>query len=162
CALAVALVLGGALAVRERRSRRPLIPRELTADPRFIAATAGGGLLNFAFYGELFFLSLFLQQERGLDPLQTGLAFLPQPVAFPAVAGGVMGAAPQALAGIASAAFTAGRQVGGVLGVAVLGGIATAGGHAQVGGMRRALVIAALALAAAAALSPRLAEVRSD
>ena len=73
-------------------------------------------------------------------------------LAIPAVTAGVMGAAPPALAGIASAALNAGRQVGGVLGVAVLGGLATAGGHPEAAGMHRAFALAALALAGAAAL----------
>ena len=190
-ALGLAAALAAGLVVRERSSDRPLVPRALTRDPRFTGATAGGALLNFAFYGELFFLSLFLQQDRGLDALETGLAFLPQPLFFiavaplaarllargprlplavgagiavagslillgvdsgspygvlmaalalngigggfaiPAVTAAVMGSAPTALAGIASASLNAGRQVGGVLGVAVLGGIATAGGHVE-------------------------------
>ena len=71
-ALGLAAVLAAALVVRERSSDRPLVPRALTRDPRFTGATAGGALLNFAFYGELFFLSLFLQQDRGLDALETG------------------------------------------------------------------------------------------
>src|SRR5436305_1961534 len=169
-ALSAAAVLAAALVARERTTARPLVPRELVADRRFTASTAGGALLNFAFYGELFFLSLFLQQERGLTALQTGLAFLPQPLLFmlisplagrlvaargpraplmagaalasaaavalvavdahsgyavmlvgltlnglgaglaiPAVTAGVMGSAPTALAGIASAALNAGR-----------------------------------------------------
>src|SRR5205085_3322968 len=160
------------------------------------------------------FLSLFLQQERGLTALQTGLAFLPQPLLFmlisplvgrlvatrgpraplaagaalasaaaaillavdahssypvmlagltlnglgaglaiPAVTAGVMGTAPAALAGIASAALNAGRQVGGVLGVAVLGGLATGGGRPDVTGMHEAFVLAGGALAGAAALA---------
>jgi MFS transporter, DHA2 family, methylenomycin A resistance protein len=212
-ALAIAAVLAAALVVRERSSDRPLVPRQLVADRRFTGATAGGALLNFAFYGELFFLSLFLQQERGLDALQTGLAFLPQPLFFmavapiagrmiargprrplavgaaiavagsafllavdgsspygvmlaglalngiggglaiPAVTSAVMAAAPPALAGIASAAFNAGRQVGGVLGVAVLGGLATAGAHVQAGAMHEAVVVAAAGLALASALA---------
>ncbi len=213
-ALAIAGVLALALGARERSSTQPLVPRELVADRRFTASTAGGALLNFAFYGELFFLSLFLQQERGLDALQTGLVFLPQPLLFmavsplagrlvaargprpalaagaafsaiaaalllsvdgdsgyallfaglalnglggglaiPAVTAGVMGTAPPALAGIASAALNAGRQMGGVLGVAVLGGLATAGGQAHASGMHTALVIAGLGLVAASALA---------
>jgi DHA2 family methylenomycin A resistance protein-like MFS transporter len=213
-ALAAAVVLAVGLVLRERSSARPLVPRELVADRRFTGATAGGALLNFAFYGELFFLSLFLQQERGLDALQTGLAFLPQPLFFmavsplagrlvaargprlplaagagiavagslillgvdgdspygvlmaglaingiggglaiPAVTAAVMGSVPNALAGIASATLNAGRQVGGVLGVAVLGGIATAGGHVNTAGMHEAVVLASLGLAAATVLS---------
>jgi len=212
-ALAVAAVLAIALVRRERSSARPLVPRVLVADRRFTGATAGGALLNFAFYGELFFLSLFLQQERGLDALQTGLAFLPQPLFFmavapiagrmiargprlplavgaaiavagslsllavdgsssypvlvvglalngiggglaiPAVTSAVMGSAPAALAGIASATLNAGRQVGGVLGVAVLGGLAAGGGRVEAGAMHEAVVIAALGLAVASALA---------
>jgi MFS transporter, DHA2 family, methylenomycin A resistance protein len=211
--LSAAVVLGVALVLRERTSDRPLVPRALVSDRRFAGATAGGALLNFAFYGELFFLSLFLQQERGLDALETGLAFLPQPLFFmavapiagrmiargprlplavgaavavvgslsllavdgsssypvlmvglalngiggglaiPAVTSAVMGSAPTALAGIASATLNAGRQVGGVLGVAVLGGLAAAGGRVEVGAMHEAVVLAALGLALASALS---------
>jgi DHA2 family methylenomycin A resistance protein-like MFS transporter len=212
-ALLAAAALAAGLVVRERSTDRPLVPRELVADRRFTGATAGGALLNFAFYGELFFLSLFLQQERGLDALQTGLAFLPQPLFFmavapiagrmiargprlplalgaaiavagslallavdgssaypvmvvglalngiggglaiPAVTSAVMGAAPQALAGIASATLNAGRQVGGVLGVAVLGGMATAGARVEPGAMHAAVVVAAAGLAVATALA---------
>jgi DHA2 family methylenomycin A resistance protein-like MFS transporter len=212
-ALSIAAVLAVALVRRERSSARPLVPRVLVADRRFTGATAGGALLNFAFYGELFFLSLFLQQERGLDALETGLAFVPQPLFFiavapiagrmiargprlplalgagiavvgslsllavdasssypvllvglalngiggglaiPAVTSAVMGSAPTALAGIASATLNAGRQVGGVLGVAVLGGMATASGHVQAAAMHDAVLLAALALLAASVLS---------
>jgi MFS transporter, DHA2 family, methylenomycin A resistance protein len=213
----IALLVAAALAVglvrRERTTDRPLVPRALVADRRFTGATAGGALLNFAFYGELFFLSLFLQQDRGLDALETGLAFLPQPLFFiavaplatrmlargtrvplavgagiavvgslillgvdtgspygvlmaalalngigggfaiPAVTATVMSAAPTNLAGVASASLNAGRQVGGVLGVAVLGGMATAAGHVDIGAMHNAAALAALGLAAASALS---------
>jgi DHA2 family methylenomycin A resistance protein-like MFS transporter len=213
-AVGAAVVLAAGLLVRERSTRNPLVPRELVADRRFTASTAGGALLNFAFYGELFFLSLFLQQERGLDALHTGLAFLPQPLLFmsvapfagrlvasrgprlplalgaalgaagafvllgvdidssygvlmvglalggmggglavPAVTAGVMGSAPTALAGIASATLNAGRQVGGVLGVALLGGLASASGHVEASAMHTALLIAGLALVAASALA---------
>ena len=213
-ALAAAAILAAGFVRRERAATTPLVPRVLLADRRFTASTAGGALLNFAFYGELFFLSLFLQQERGLTALQTGLAFLPQPLLFmavsplagrlvaargprvplaagaalaslasipllgvgahsgypvmlagltlnglgaglaiPAVTAGVMGAAPTALAGIASAALNAGRQVGGVMGVAVLGGLATAGGRPDVTGMHAAFAVAGVALAGAASLA---------
>ncbi|HEX2105237.1 MAG TPA: MFS transporter [Solirubrobacteraceae bacterium] len=220
-ALGTAAVLAAALARRERTAEWRLVPHELVSDRRFTALTAGGALLNFAFYGELFVLSLFLQQERGLDALETGLAFLPQPLLFmaaapvagrllaargarvplaaggaiavagslvllgvdrdssyvvlmaglalngfggglaiPAVTAGVMGSAPAALAGIASATLNAGRQIGGVLGVAVLGGIAAGGGGVEVAGMHQAVVIAALGLAVASALSLRVREPR--
>jgi DHA2 family methylenomycin A resistance protein-like MFS transporter len=213
-ALGVAVILAVGLVVRERSGAHRLVPRELVADRRFTASTAGGALLNFAFYGELFFLSLFLQQERGLDALHTGLAFLPQPLLFmavspmagrlvasrgprlplaagaalgaagafvllgvdgdspygvlmaglalsglggglavPAVTAGVMGSAPASLAGIASAALNAGRQIGGVLGVAVLGGLATGAAGVDASAMHGALVIAGVALLVASAIA---------
>jgi DHA2 family methylenomycin A resistance protein-like MFS transporter len=213
-ALGAAAVFAVALIMRERTADHRLIPRELVADRRFTASTAGGALLNFAFYGELFFLSLFLQQERGLDALHTGLAFLPQPLLFmlvspvagrlvatrgprlplavgsalgaagafvllgvdghspysalmaglllsgvggglaiPAVTAGVMGSAPISLAGIASATLNAGRQTGGVLGVAVLGGLATGAGGVEASGMRSALVVAGAALLVASVIA---------
>jgi DHA2 family methylenomycin A resistance protein-like MFS transporter len=74
-------------------------------------------------------------------------------LAIPAVTAAVMGSAPAALAGVASATLNAGRQVGGVLGVAVLGGIAAGGGSVQVAGMHDAVLVAALALAGASVLS---------
>ena len=76
-------------------------------------------------------------------------------LAIPAVTSAVMGSAPTALAGIASATLNAGRQVGGVLGVAVLGGLAAGGGRVEAGAMHEAVVIAALGLAVASALCLR-------
>ncbi|WP_371402922.1 MFS transporter [Kribbella sp. NBC_00662] len=61
----------------ERSVGAPLLPLELYADRGFAAAAAQGTLLNFAFYGVLFTMSLLLQQGRGLSPLVTGLLFLP-------------------------------------------------------------------------------------
>jgi MFS transporter, DHA2 family, methylenomycin A resistance protein len=85
---AFALAIGalGLLAVRERSTARPMLPPSLVGRRAFSAPTLTGLLLNFAMYGQLFFLSLFLQDERGLSALQTGLAFLPQPLLFMLVA----------------------------------------------------------------------------
>ena len=73
CALATALFL-----VTERRTTNPMLPLNLFSSPTFSAATAVGLLLNFGFYGQLFFISLFFQQVRGYSPLVTGLALLPE------------------------------------------------------------------------------------
>ncbi len=67
----------GILIVRERNSAMPLLPRALFATPQFAAANAIGFLINFGVYGQIFFVSLFLQQARGADALQTGLQMLP-------------------------------------------------------------------------------------
>ncbi|MGW7683211.1 MFS transporter [Kribbella sp. NPDC054772] len=61
----------------ERSVRGPLLPPRLYADRGFAAAALQGSLLNFAFYGVLFSMSLLLQQGRGLSALVTGLLFLP-------------------------------------------------------------------------------------
>ena len=76
---AAALTVAGLVAfiVVERSVGAPLLPLKLYADRGFAAAAAQGTLLNFAFYGVLFTMSLLLQQGRGLSPLVTGLLFLP-------------------------------------------------------------------------------------
>jgi len=61
----------------ERSIRAPLLPPGLYADRGFATTAIQGALLNFAFYGVLFTMSLMLQQGRGLSALVTGLLFLP-------------------------------------------------------------------------------------
>lgn len=62
----------------ERRSASPMLPLGLFRSPTFSAANSVGLLLNFGFYGELFVMTLFFQNIRGLSALITGLALLPQ------------------------------------------------------------------------------------
>ena len=218
-AFALAAVTGLWLVGHERRAASPLLPASLLADRRFSASTVAGGLANFAFYGNLFVLSLFVQQHRGMSALEAGLAFLPQPLAFmaaapftsrligavgprlpvalggavatlgslvllgmdetspylvmgaglaltglggafiiPAVTATVMGAAPRRLAGVASAGLNAGRQVGGAIGVALLGTIAA--GSAPVTGLHLAVIVAALSLVVVALLARALPRAR--
>ncbi len=61
----------------EARRREPMLPLELFRSPTFSAATAIGLLINIAFYGLIFVLSLFFQRVQHLSPLQAGLAFAP-------------------------------------------------------------------------------------
>jgi len=210
--LLVAVVAGVAFIAVERRGRAPMLPLELFSSRAFSASTAAGALVSFAVYGQLFLLSLYFQDVRGLTALQTGLAFLPQPVVFalagipsgrlvarigprwplaiggamaaagavlllgttagtpywhllvglvlfgggagaaiPALTAAVVSAAPPAQVGVAAAALNASRQTGGVLGVAVLGGMAHAGPQ-FVSGLHAGLAIGAGALAATAVL----------
>lgn len=82
-ATAALVVIALALLVRrERRGAEPLLPRALFATPRFAAANAIGFLVNFGAFGQLFLLSLFLQQARGADALHTGLQLLPVMAVF--------------------------------------------------------------------------------
>ncbi len=73
--LGLALLAGFVLV--EARSARPMLPLRLFRSRTFSSASAIGLALNAAIYGLLFALSLFFQQEQGLSPLQTGLAFAP-------------------------------------------------------------------------------------
>jgi len=73
----VALVAGGLFVLLERRSARVMLPLWLFRS-RVFSITAGVGLLiNVAFYGLYFNVSLYLQRAEHLSPLVTGLSFLP-------------------------------------------------------------------------------------
>jgi DHA2 family methylenomycin A resistance protein-like MFS transporter len=77
----VAAVLGAvAFVATERRAVEPMLPPALAANPAFAGAAAVGGLLNLAFYGQIFVFSLFFQQVLGKSALETGLCFLPMTV----------------------------------------------------------------------------------
>lgn len=84
------VVAAGALAVfactlllrRERQGSHPLLPRALFDSSSFGAANGVGFLINFCVFGQLFLLSLFLQQAGGADALQSGLLLLPMMAAY--------------------------------------------------------------------------------
>ena len=61
----------------ERTRRHPMLPLSLFRSRTFSIATTIGLLLNIAFYGLIFVLSLFFQRAQHLSSLQTGLAFGP-------------------------------------------------------------------------------------
>jgi MFS transporter, DHA2 family, methylenomycin A resistance protein len=72
-----AAVLTALFLTQERRARQPLLPLELFGRRLFSLMSLVGVLVNIAFYGLIFVLSLYFQQQDGLTPLATGLAFLP-------------------------------------------------------------------------------------
>jgi DHA2 family methylenomycin A resistance protein-like MFS transporter len=76
---AAGLALAGlaAFVLVERTTPSPLLPPGVYRDRGFLGAVAQGALLNFAFYGLVFALSLMLQQGRNLGALASGLLFLP-------------------------------------------------------------------------------------
>ncbi|GAA4509739.1 MFS transporter [Actinoallomurus oryzae] len=80
-ALATAVACGVFFVWWERRVSEPLLPMRLFARPVFSAASVAGFAQNFAYYGIVFLLSLFLQNERGDSALATGLIFLPMSIA---------------------------------------------------------------------------------
>jgi len=71
------IVLAALFIVQERRSRQPMLPLALFQQRLFSLASVVGLLVNVAFYGLIFVLSLYFQQINGLSALATGLAFLP-------------------------------------------------------------------------------------
>ncbi|MEV4236162.1 MFS transporter [Nocardia sp. NPDC050408] len=75
-----AVLAGSIFAFLERRSAAPVLNRELLRAGRVRAGLLVGAAVNFALTGALFVLPLLLQRQ--LNPLQTGLAFLPLTVPF--------------------------------------------------------------------------------
>lgn len=77
-ALFVVAALVGALFVRrEARASQPMLPLSLFAHRMFALTALVGLLVNIAYYGLIFVLSLYFQEVNGLSPFATGLAFVP-------------------------------------------------------------------------------------
>ena len=76
-AAAVVVITVSLLIKRERSGAHPLLPTTLLNSSKFKAATCIGFLINFAVFGLLFLLSLYLQQSRGSDALTAGLQLVP-------------------------------------------------------------------------------------
>ena len=70
-------ILATLFVFRERRAQQPMLPLSLFKHRMFALTSMVGLLVNVAFYGLIFVLSLYFQQINGLSPLATGLAFLP-------------------------------------------------------------------------------------
>ncbi len=207
-------VLAGAIFIAiENQARFSMLPLELFSSTNFSAATVIGLLINFAFYGELFVMSIYLQQLRGLSPLSAGVVLLPQmamavigstlsgwvmahtgprfpmlvgltlggagllglmatgvhsaygllvlpflavgfgmSVTMPAATAATMQAAPVEHGGIASGVLNSARQVGGVLGVALLGTLVVAHRSSFIQGLHVGMLIAGSAFLLGAAL----------
>jgi DHA2 family methylenomycin A resistance protein-like MFS transporter len=63
--------------VIESRTAHAAIPLGLFRSNRFIAATSTGFVMNLAYFGLCFILTLYFQQIRGATPVMTGLMFIP-------------------------------------------------------------------------------------
>ncbi|MFC9692609.1 MFS transporter [Kribbella sp. NPDC056951] len=74
--LALAVALGVPAAPRPRPVRRTSY-RELVTAPAVVLSSATGFALNFATYGTIFVVTLFLQQDRGQSAWLSGLVFIP-------------------------------------------------------------------------------------
>jgi MFS transporter, DHA2 family, methylenomycin A resistance protein len=74
---AAAAVLAVLFVLQEWRASQPMLPLSLFGHRLFALTSLVGLLVNVAFYGLIFVLSLYFQRVNGLSPLATGLAFLP-------------------------------------------------------------------------------------
>jgi DHA2 family methylenomycin A resistance protein-like MFS transporter len=63
--------------LQERHATQPMLPLALFKHRLFALTSLVGVLVNVAFYGLIFVLSLFFQRINGWSPLMTGLAFVP-------------------------------------------------------------------------------------
>lgn len=70
-------ILAVPFVLQERRARQPMLPLVLFKKRLFTLTSIVGLLVNMAFYGLIFVLSLYFQQVNGLSPFATGMAFLP-------------------------------------------------------------------------------------
>jgi EmrB/QacA subfamily drug resistance transporter len=73
---AASVVALGAFALVERRTRDPLVPPRLLANRNLATAVAIALLFSATFGSVLYFLTLYLQDARGYDALETGVGFL--------------------------------------------------------------------------------------
>jgi MFS transporter, DHA2 family, methylenomycin A resistance protein len=74
---AAALTCGALFVWLEAHGRSPMLPLSLFRSRVFSVCSIVGLLVNIAFYGLIFVISLFFQGVQGLSPLLTGLALAP-------------------------------------------------------------------------------------
>lgn len=116
--LALSLLAGAGFVAIEARSPNPMLPLRLFARRRFSLSASMGLLVNTAFYGLIFVLSLFFQRGQHLTPLQTGLGLAPTMVA---VGGGNLVAHRLSARLGLRATITVGSLLAGMACVALLG-----------------------------------------
>ncbi|MFF9623974.1 MFS transporter [Streptomyces griseosporeus] len=79
-AAAVAVVAGAAFTAVEARRRAPMLPLELFRQRGVSVPVVAGFACNAAFYGGVFVLSLYFQEQRGQSAFSAGLMFVPMAV----------------------------------------------------------------------------------
>lgn len=74
---AAALAVGVLFVLRETRASQPLLPLRLFRSASLSAGTALVVLLMFALFGAMFFMTFYLENVHGLDPVMAGVRLLP-------------------------------------------------------------------------------------
>jgi EmrB/QacA subfamily drug resistance transporter len=72
-----AVLVGLVFVVREHRARQPLLPLRLFRSASLSAGVALVVLLMFALFGAMFFMTFYLENVHGLDPVGAGVRLLP-------------------------------------------------------------------------------------
>lgn len=75
--LAIAVISGVLFFVLQARNEHSMVPLEMFQSRTAATPLAIGFTFMTGFYGMVFLISLFLQEERGLTAYQTGMAFAP-------------------------------------------------------------------------------------
>jgi EmrB/QacA subfamily drug resistance transporter len=75
--LAAAVLLLGAFVGIERRASHPLLPLRVVADRNRGASFLSVGLAATAIFAVFMFLTYYMQQNLGLSPIMSGVAFMP-------------------------------------------------------------------------------------
>src|SRR6476661_4400656 len=88
---AVALALTAAFARVESRSDHPLVPPAILRVRSLMYSSVVRGAMVTGMFGAFFLRSLYLEQARGFDPVEIGLAFLPMPIGIGLMSIGVTG-----------------------------------------------------------------------
>ncbi|MEV0599883.1 MFS transporter [Streptomyces sp. NPDC050315] len=76
-ALAVAAVALFAFVLAQARGKHPMVPLDLFQSRTVVISVSVGFALTAGFFGMVFLLSLYVQEDRGLTPLEAGLLFVP-------------------------------------------------------------------------------------
>ncbi len=75
--LGAAAAFGLLFVLRESRTRQPLLPLRLFRSSSLSAGVVLVILLMFALFGAMFFMTFYLENVHGLDPVQAGVHLLP-------------------------------------------------------------------------------------
>jgi EmrB/QacA subfamily drug resistance transporter len=75
--LGAAVLMGLLFVIRESRARQPLLPLRLFRSASLSAGVVLVVLLMFALFGAMFFMTFYLENVHGLDPVAAGVHLLP-------------------------------------------------------------------------------------
>jgi EmrB/QacA subfamily drug resistance transporter len=92
--LCAAALLGLLFVIRESRTAQPLLPLKLFRSASLSAGVVLVIMLMFAMFGAMFFMTFYLENVHGLDPIQAGVHLLPMTammIVGSPVAGAVIG-----------------------------------------------------------------------